>query len=365
MFDIIDNFRFEMKSIYKYITSPGRRSRHFVVATVLSASGSTPGKPGNAAVFSKKGLESGTIGGGIVEESVSKLIAGQGTHAVSCIYTFNLDEGSGNTENAICGGRVEILTDATLCRNKELIDRLRKLIENHIPFIIASVIFPRTGTNVPIERYILTREKCDEIPARFRQSIEEEVHRLLKDNGRSLFSLMPARRLPYAEEEVMIMLEAVFPSPHLVIAGAGHIGKAVCRLGSFLGFEVTVVDDRPEFANSENLPDANEIIVDDIGKAISKINKDSNTYIVIVTRGHASDADALRACIGSRAAYIGMIGSRVKTEKMHRDFISNGWATEEQWEKIHAPIGIKINSLSVEEIAVSIAAELVMVKNLE
>ena len=158
-------------------------------------------------------------------------------------------------------------------------------------------------------------------------------------------------------------MESVFPLPQLVIAGAGHIGKALSHLGNMLGFEVTVIDDRPEYANSENLPDASCIIVKDIGEAMQEIRKNDDTYVVIVTRGHKDDAAALRPCIGSALAYTGMIGSRKKIAAMRENFIEKGWATSEQWDTIYAPVGLDIKSQTVEEIAVSIAAQLVLVRN--
>jgi xanthine dehydrogenase accessory factor len=130
-----------------------------------------------------------------------------------------------------------------------------------------------------------------------------------------------------------------------------------------LDFEITIIDDRAEFANASNIPLANHIIIDNIGKAIDMIEKGKDTYIVIVTRGHRDDGDALKACIGSGAAYIGMIGSKNKVELMRGEFIGNRWASEEQWNKIFAPVGIDIKSKTVEEIAVSIGAQLVKVKN--
>jgi xanthine dehydrogenase accessory factor len=148
-----------------------------------------------------------------------------------------------------------------------------------------------------------------------------------------------------------------------VIAGAGHVGQAVAHVGHLLDFEVTVVDDRPEFANETRLPEADHIIVEDIGKAIDEMPKTADTYFVIVTRGHSHDADALKACISSDVAYIGMIGSRRKIALMREKFIDLGWATAPHFDRVFAPIGIDIQSKTVQEIAVSIAAELVQVRN--
>ena len=111
------------------------------------------------------------------------------------------------------------------------------------------------------------------------------------------------------------------------------------------------------------LPDAQNVIVRDIGEAISDLSNNKDAFIVIVTRGHKDDALALKSCIGSDLAYIGMIGSRKKIEAMRLNFIKNGWATAEQWDKIYAPVGLEIKSQTVEEIAVSIAAQLVLVRN--
>ena len=159
-----------------------------------------------------------------------------------------------------------------------------------------------------------------------------------------------------------VFAEPVWPLPRLIIAGAGHVGKALARLGNLLDFEVTVIDDRPEFASKENVPEADGIVVGDIAAAVKAAPDSPENYFVIVTRGHRNDAEALRAAIGRGAAYVGMIGSRTKVDLMRREFLDKGWATAEEWGRVRAPIGLEIGSKTVEEIAVSIAAELVRVR---
>ena len=161
----------------------------------------------------------------------------------------------------------------------------------------------------------------------------------------------------------MAFLQHIKPFPRLIIAGAGHIGKALAHLGSLLDFEVTVIDDRKEYAHAGNVPDADHLIVKDVGQAIQEQDTGPDSYVVIVSRGHEHDTEALKACIGSRAAYIGMIGSRNKVGVMKKKFLEEKWATPEQWSAIHAPIGIHIGSVTVQEIAISIAAQLVEVRN--
>ncbi len=147
-----------------------------------------------------------------------------------------------------------------------------------------------------------------------------------------------------------------------MIAGAGHIGKAVAHLGRWLDFDVTVIDDRPEFANKKNVPDADRVICGEIGPVLNGMLLDKNTYVVIVTRGHEKDTEALRPCVNSGAGYIGMIGSRNKIALERREFIVRKWATARAFDRVHAPIGIPIGSETVAEIAVSIAAELVLAR---
>jgi CTP:molybdopterin cytidylyltransferase MocA len=160
-----------------------------------------------------------------------------------------------------------------------------------------------------------------------------------------------------------LFIEPIFPIPELIIAGAGHVGQSVSHLSSLLGFEVTVIDDRPEYCNIDKCPDADHLIVENIAKAIHEIPKTPDTYVVIVTRGHQYDSDVLRQCIVSDAAYIGMIGSKRKIRLMRGKFIEEGWSTPSQFDHIHAPIGIEIGSKTVQEIAVSICAQLVLVRN--
>jgi len=164
-------------------------------------------------------------------------------------------------------------------------------------------------------------------------------------------------------EQRLLFLEPLHPLARLVIAGAGHVGQALAHLGKFLDFEVTVIDDRPEFASLERIPEADAFIVGDIGQVVRDFPVSADTCIVIVTRDHSHDAEALRACLRSTAAYIGMIGSSRKVALMREKFLGQGWATAAEFDRVHAPVGLRIGSKTVEEIALSIAAELVLTRS--
>jgi len=128
-----------------------------------------------------------------------------------------------------------------------------------------------------------------------------------------------------------------------------------------IGFKVTVIDDREEFANKERFPESDEIIIESIDKALQHIKITPSTYIIIVTRGHLQDQEVLASVIESDAAYIGMIGSRKKNATVFQYLEEQGVSAQEL-KKVHAPIGIDIGAQTPEEIAVSIIAEIIQVR---
>lgn len=161
--------------------------------------------------------------------------------------------------------------------------------------------------------------------------------------------------------EAEVFIDVLNPHPTVLIVGAGHVGRSISALSSFLGFRTVVLDDRAELANGERLPQADEIIVGDIVEELAGFDINPQTNIVIVTRGHEHDRDALRQVVSSPAAYIGMIGSRRKV-KMVFDELQRDGVAEEALAVVHAPIGLDIHAETPEEIALSIMAEIVMVR---
>jgi xanthine dehydrogenase accessory factor len=351
-----------MTNIYLDILEQQAINSPLVLATVVRTHGSTPQKTGSSALFCKKGLIAGTVGGGIVEAKTMEAALESIKSRQSSLLRINLANDISNKEEAICGGDITILIDANLQNYTSVFSELKESLEKRIPGVIITMVNPFSEKSIMVNRYWISAVSKPVIPESFMEKIGPEADRMLSAGDPSAFCELELE-IPGEEPSSLFFLEPVFPLPELIIAGAGHIGKALAHLGSMLGFRVTVIDDRPEFANSQNIPDAQRIIVDDVGKAMADIEKNRDTFVVIVTRGHKDDSLALRPCIGTGLAYTGMIGSRKKVAAMRNDFIANGWATEEEWAKIYAPVGIDIKSQTVEEIAVSIAAQLVLVKN--
>jgi xanthine dehydrogenase accessory factor len=149
--------------------------------------------------------------------------------------------------------------------------------------------------------------------------------------------------------------------PTLVIAGAGHVAQALARLAVEIGFRVVVIDDRAEFASRERFGERVELVVGDITETLRDYPIDSTCYIAIATRGHAHDQRALEVVVRRPAAYIGMIGSKRKSAAVLNNLAAAG-VPRELLDRVHTPIGFSIGAVTVNEIAVSIAAELIQTR---
>jgi xanthine dehydrogenase accessory factor len=360
-----------MKNIYAHFLKELDKDKPLVLATIVATKGSSPQVPGASALFSSEGLLSGTLGGGVLEARAEDKALDSLERGKSSLATFGLYADITSEEEAICGGEANILFDARPQEHEKVFRLLHESLARRQSGVLVTAIQSIEGAAVRlnrswVEKYRIFNEE-EEKKAMPRQ---EEIKEAFL-GGKPVFSLADHSKeersgivtQDTASRGNYLYLEPHFPLPHLVIAGAGHVGQAVSHLGNLLDFEVTAIDDRPEFANKERMPEADHIIVGDIAEAIAHLSQTADTYLVIVTRGHSHDSEALKACIRSDAAYIGMIGSARKISLMRDQFIEKGWATPLQFDRVHAPIGIDIQSKTVQEIAVSIAAELILVRN--
>jgi xanthine dehydrogenase accessory factor len=159
-----------------------------------------------------------------------------------------------------------------------------------------------------------------------------------------------------------VYIEPIEPSPELYVIGAGHVGTELATLAHAVGFQVHVVDDREKFANRERFPDATDVVTEDIPTWIARTQLPPHAYVVIVTRGHTNDLEALRALATRELRYLGLIGSRAKVARIY-DALQQGGLAGECLKRVHAPIGLDIGAVTPQEIAVSILAELIAVKH--
>ncbi len=167
-----------------------------------------------------------------------------------------------------------------------------------------------------------------------------------------------------AEDGAITVREPMLPQERLIVLGGGHIALPVCQFGAACGFEVCVVDDRPDFANSARFPEAARVICDSFENGIAALKITPFDYVVVITRGHRHDADCLRALLpGVFPAYLGMIGSRRRTKGLLEMLKDEGFEAS-SLERICTPIGLNIGAVTPAEIAVSIMAEVVAYRRL-
>ncbi|MGN6507521.1 MAG: XdhC family protein [Tepidisphaeraceae bacterium] len=294
-----------MVELFDEIHKRCARGERVALCTVIAARGSTPQQRGARMLVTSAGQILGTLGGGCVEAEVRQRALKQlhaGGSESEPVMSFRLDHDHGWDDGMWCGGILDV----------------------HVQLLGGSAAAETFGAI-----------------------------------ARSLRSGESARvAIPEIGFE-----ETLMPAPPLLIAGAGHVAEALATLASTLGFAVTVFDDRADALTERRFPRAKRV-VGTIDLELARHAIDRHTFIVVVTRGHHRDAAALAGVIQSPARYIGMIGSKRKVRTILGSLAEQG-VDRETLARVHAPIGLEIGAVSVEEIAVSIAAELIAVRREE
>ncbi|HEX7958927.1 MAG TPA: XdhC/CoxI family protein [Terriglobales bacterium] len=158
-----------------------------------------------------------------------------------------------------------------------------------------------------------------------------------------------------------VYVEPVLPASTLYIFGAGHVALNLYKVARMAGFDVIVVDDREAYANRERFPEAKDVYAEDFDHVLNQLSPSESSYLVITTRGHRDDMRVLRWAVETPARYIGMIGSQRKVIAIYKELEREGIARE-KLERVYAPMGIDIGAITPEEIAVSVAAELIAMR---
>jgi xanthine dehydrogenase accessory factor len=190
-----------------------------------------------------------------------------------------------------------------------------------------------------------------------RAVLNEAEVRLKKEECRQV-----ALEVPGTGRKAEVFFDVIPAIRKVIIVGAGHLAIPLVKFAKILGFHITVIDDRVMYANRERFPDVDEVLVGDMAETLRGIDISSNTYVILITRGHQFDEPCLRAIIRSPAKYIGMIGSRRRIKACFIRFRDEEGIPEELLKKVYAPIGLDIKAESPEEIALAIIAEIIKVR---
>lgn len=184
--------------------------------------------------------------------------------------------------------------------------------------------------------------------------------RALADATQALTQRRP-QMLTYLDDEIELFVEVQRRPPTLIIVGAGHVAQPLARLGKLIDFEVVVIDDRPQFANPERFPQADRVLAAPFRPTLRDWPIDSDSFIVLVTRGHSHDVECLLEVIDSPARYIGMIGSKRRVRAVFDLLEQEKGIPREKFDRVYAPIGLDISAESPAEIGVSIVAEIIKI----
>jgi len=327
-----------------------------VLATVVGHTGSTPRRAGSKMIVRRDGTIVGTIGGGIVEAEVMKaapsVFEGRGT----LIRDFDLQVGRKiESLDSLCGGQMTILMEWVHADSDtlQLYRHVREVLKTGEKSVLAGILPEGGSTDAPIARCLITGNRVLPETANIRDEVVNALRRSTKgQRAPGLMDLAGAQWL----------VEPVFNSGTVYIFGAGHVSLQLAQLTHRVDFNTVVLDDRAEFANAERFQSADEVIVlDRFESAFEMIAVNSDSYIVIVTRGHSHDKTVLEQALKSDAGYIGMIGSRLKRDAIYSALQKEGFSRGDL-KRVHSPIGLKIEAETPEEIAVSIVAELIAVR---
>jgi xanthine dehydrogenase accessory factor len=285
----------------------------------------------------------GSVGGGALEGAcctkAQELLADSATFA---LLDFQLTAASAAEEGMACGGSASVLLQRIDPVMLSFFQRL--LSEYHCgrrPMLLT--ILPKDREEPRL--LLLDSQNSPDLPSELRLEISRK-----------------GRRAPFLldSQGMEIFVEPLVHPGTVHLAGAGHVALAVAELANFVGFQIVVMDDRREFANSARYPKAREVrVLDSFAACLQDLGADD--YVVIVTRGHLHDREVLAQALRTKAGYIGMIGSRRKRAAVYESLRGDGW-TDTDLARVHCPIGLAIDADTPEEIALSIVAEMVQVR---
>jgi len=324
--------------IYEAVVDYLSRGKGGSLATIVKKIGAAPREEGAKMFIGDDGRFFGTVGGGCVEAEVWQEAKSAARAQTAKVLHYRMDGRLVEDDGMICGGNVDILLEPVR-------DEYRGLYAE-------AGALGKKGKHA----LMVTRFSKD---AFFKSLLLDDGSVVGDDLAEALkFSLQryaDARR-PVVEDGTVI--EPIITSALLYLFGAGHVSQYVSRIATMVDFNTVVIDDRPDFANRERFPEAYEIIVDDFRNVFGRLTFFGSEYVAVVTRGHKHDALVLEEVMKRPVRYVGMIGSRRKSQLI-LDHLKERGFEEKALAAVHAPIGLAILAETPQEIAVSIVAQLI------
>ena len=351
-----------MEQVFRAASEEAAAGNGMVVATVVRTSGSTPQKPGAKLLVRADGSGVGTLGGGCVEGDIwfaaSQLLKSGGPEEMR---DYELNEDLAAQDGRVCGGTMYFLLDPIRDEanpngtkaDPDFNDEVLAAYDGGAPVAVASLMKAPEGSGLTVGSQLLVRENGSTAGSLG----DEKLDARASVEARRLMA-MGKNDYIVTESGAEFFIEAYTTPPTLVLAGGGHVSRAISNIAKTLGFRIFVIDDRGEFSNTDRFPEAEQTVVSDYASGFEKLPIGTNSFIVIATRGHRYDTAATAAAMRTPASYVGLLGSRRKTILIYEELFAQGF-TMEQVKSVRSPIGLSISARTPEEIALSIMAEIV------
>ncbi|MDQ7054465.1 MAG: XdhC family protein [candidate division KSB1 bacterium] len=349
-----------MTSLFQQALHWIQNRESFVLATVVKTKGSTPQKAGAKMLVRSDGSIVGTLGGGCVEGDIILLAEEMlRKNRSSMLREYRLTEELAARSGLNCGGTMfifmEPVTNASFATYLPLVETIVRAQAGGTPVAVATLVAAAENGPAPGAKLLIFEDGATE-GTLGDAVLDEEAKKV----GHRLAAFGDLQILQ-TENGAQIYIEGFTTPPVLVLMGGGHVNKAVADLAARMGYRIYVIDDRPEFASRERFPNAEKTIVAEYDAGLAQVPAHANTFIVVATRGHKYDDLALAAAVRTPARYVGLVGSRRKSLLIYRNLQEQG-VPMERIQQVHAPIGLDIGAVMPEEIALSIMAEITMVR---
>lgn len=329
-----------------------------VLCTILEQAGPTPRGPGSKCLVYEDGTLMGSVGGGLLEaETIQKAREVMETGLPAHLF-FSLKSRDVEKTDMICGGEVSLFLEPVAAPGHgDLYQNVVDVMKRGERGMLATVL-ERTrwqGGVAPKLWIGPSGQRTGSLHAgsQLEQAIQDRVGQVLRERSLALVSFPDENGF-----EIQVLLEPVIPPSSLFVFGGGHVSRCIVPLAARVGFQVSVVDDRLEFAHGALFPDAERVHHRAFDNVMQELHTPPGSYLVIVTRGHTHDKTVLAQALRTEARYIGMIGSKRKRDAIYDRLLQEGF-TREDLARVHSPIGLSIGAETPEEIAVSIVGELI------
>jgi xanthine dehydrogenase accessory factor len=351
--------------MYRQIRQLLEQGETLAVATIVSTFGSTPREVAAKMVTTASGEILGTVGGGCGEAEVRREAVQVIRSRKPAMVRVELMDDIESDSPAVCGGILNVFVDpwwnddSRIC--KSIADELIQINANGTAAVMATVLQSENiEESAPGDKCLICEKAVRTGNIRneklLQAVLKEAENRLNSEESKQLILSLDGERKADVFFDVLPAIRKI------VIVGAGHLAIPLVKFAKTLGFHVTVLDDRVIYANRDRFPDADVVLAGDMAVTLRGLEITTNTYIVLITRGHQFDEPCLREVIHSPAKYIGMIGSRRRIKACFIRFRDEDGIPEELLKRVNAPIGLDIGAETPEEIALSIISEVVKVR---